>query len=48
LLEGKGCLDISRRRPKKEGDIKMELREEFGRVWVGFIWLSIGTDGELL
>jgi hypothetical protein len=28
-------------------NIKMELRED-GMVWIGLIWLRIGTSGELL
>jgi hypothetical protein len=37
-------------RPKRrwENGIKMDLREIGWGVWIGFIWLRIGTVGELL
>jgi hypothetical protein len=28
--------------------IKMDLREKDGMVWIGSIWLMIGTSGGLL
>jgi hypothetical protein len=28
--------------------LKRKLRKQGGRVWTGFIWLKIGTDGGLL
>jgi hypothetical protein len=37
------------RRPRRRwvGNIKMDLREN-GMVWIGLIWLRIGTSGGLL
>jgi hypothetical protein len=37
-------------RPKRrwEGGIRMDLREIGWGVWMGFDWLRIGTDGEML
>jgi hypothetical protein len=37
-------------RPKRgwEDNIEIDIREiGWSRVWIGFIWLTIGTDGEL-
>jgi hypothetical protein len=31
-----------------EDDIKMNLREIGKEVWIGWIWLRIGTSGRLL
>ena len=28
--------------------LKWILKEYFGRVWIGFIWLRIGTSGRML
>jgi hypothetical protein len=37
------------RRRSRRNNIKMDLRErEGGMVWIGLIWLRIGTSGELL
>jgi hypothetical protein len=49
--EGKRSLGRSRRRWLE--NIKMDLRErererQDGMVWIGFIWLRIGTSGGLL
>jgi hypothetical protein len=45
-LEGKRPLGRPRRR--WEDNIRMDLRIYGGKVCTGFIWLSIGTSGELL
>jgi hypothetical protein len=29
-------------------NIRIVLRKQGGKVWTGFIWLRIGTSGELL
>jgi hypothetical protein len=44
--EGKGQLG----RPKHRwlDNIRMGLREIEWKVWTGFIWLRMGTSGELL
>jgi hypothetical protein len=42
-----GKRSIGRPRYRWEDDIKMDLRE-IGWVWIGFIWLRIGTSGGLL
>jgi len=44
--EGKRPLGRPRRR--WEDNIRMDLRIYGGKVCTGFIWLSIGTSGELL
>jgi hypothetical protein len=31
-----------------EYNIRMDLRKKGGKVWIGFIWLRIGTGGGLL
>jgi hypothetical protein len=33
---------------RREVNIKMDLREIGFGMWIGFIWLRIGTDGGLL
>jgi hypothetical protein len=37
-------------RPRRsiENNIRMDLREQGGKVWTGCIWLWIGTSGGLL
>jgi hypothetical protein len=37
-------------RPRRRwvDNIKMDLREIDGMIWIGLIWLSIGTSGGLL
>jgi hypothetical protein len=44
--EGKRPLGRPRRR--WDDNIKMDLRENGWRVWIGFICLRIGTSGGLL
>jgi hypothetical protein len=39
---------LVRLRCKWEGNIKMDLRETWLKVWTGFIWLGTGTRGGLL
>jgi hypothetical protein len=44
----KGKRPLGRPTRRQEDNIKMDLWEiEFG-VWIGFIWLRIGTGGRLL
>jgi hypothetical protein len=31
-----------------EDNIKIDLRKYDCRLWIGFMWLRIGTNGELL
>jgi hypothetical protein len=31
-----------------ENNFKTNLREKYGRVWIGLIWLRTGTGGGLL
>jgi hypothetical protein len=38
---------LGRPRCRWEDNIKMGLRED-GMVWIGMIWLRIGTSGRLL
>jgi len=33
---------------RREDNIRMGLREMWWVVWSGFVWLRIGTSGELL
>jgi hypothetical protein len=42
--EGKRPLRAPRR--KWENNIKMDIREIIFGVWIGFIWLRIGTGGK--
>jgi hypothetical protein len=44
--EGKRSLGRPRRRLKD--NIKMDLGKENSEVWIGFIWLTMGTGGGLL
>jgi hypothetical protein len=46
ILVGKRPLGRSRRR--LEEYIKMDIREWYGVVWTGSIWLRIRTSGRLL
>jgi hypothetical protein len=43
-----GRRPLGRPRRKWEDNIKMELGEIGLRMWIGFIWLRIGIDDELL
>jgi hypothetical protein len=52
---GEKCIHIlvgkpEGRRPRRrwEDNIRMDLRELGLGLWIGFIWLRIGTGGELL
>jgi hypothetical protein len=36
------------RRPICKWEDNIKINEEGGRAWIGFIWLRIGTSGELL
>jgi hypothetical protein len=44
----KGKRPLGRPRRRWEDGIRMEIREIGGWMWIGFYWLRIGTDGELL
>jgi hypothetical protein len=44
-LDGKRT--FGRLRSRWEDNIRMDLREK-GWVWIGFIWLRIGTNGRPL
>jgi hypothetical protein len=50
ILVGKpeGKRPLGRRRSRWEENIKMDLRESGLGMWIVFIWLRIGTGGELL
>jgi hypothetical protein len=39
---------LGRPRRRWVDNIKMDLRDKNGILWTGFIWLWIGTSGELL
>jgi hypothetical protein len=39
---------LGKYRRRWEDNIRMDLRKIWGRVWIGFIWLRIGTSGGLL
>jgi hypothetical protein len=43
-----GRRPLGRRRRRWEDDIKKDLGEKGLGMWIGFIWLRIGTGGELL
>jgi hypothetical protein len=43
-----GRRPLGRPRCKWEDNIKMDLREIGLGMWIGFIWLRIGTRGGLL
>jgi len=45
-LEGKRPL--GRPREKREIILQLILEKQWAKVWVGFIWLRIGTSGGLL
>jgi hypothetical protein len=49
ILVGKpeGKRPVRRPRRRWKDDIKMDLRKD-GVVWIGLIWLSIGTNGGLM
>jgi hypothetical protein len=44
--EGKRPLGRSKRR--SEVDIRMAFRKEDGKMWIGCVWLRVGTGGRLL
>jgi hypothetical protein len=50
ILAGKpeGKRQLRKPRYKWVDNIKMDLREIGGMVWVGLMWLRIGTSGGLL
>jgi hypothetical protein len=50
ILAGKseGKRPLGRPRSRWVDNIKMNLREKVGTVWVGLVWLRIGTSGWLL
>jgi hypothetical protein len=50
VLVGKPKGNGPLRRPGRrwEDGIRMEIREIGWWMWIGFYWLRIGTDGELL
>jgi hypothetical protein len=50
ILVGKpeGRRPLGRSRRRWEDNIKMDLREIGFGVWIGLIWLGIGTGGKLL
>jgi hypothetical protein len=50
LLVGKpeGKRPLGRPRRRWVGNIRMHLGGWDGVMWTGFVWLSIGTGGELL
>jgi len=39
---------LGRHSRRSEDDLRMDLREYGGKVWIGFISLRIGTSGGLL
>jgi hypothetical protein len=43
-----GRRPLGRPRRRREDNIKMDLREMGLGMWIGFIWLRIGTGGGLL
>jgi hypothetical protein len=43
-----GRRSLGRPRCRWEDNIKMDLREMGLGMWIGFIWLRIGTGGGLL
>jgi hypothetical protein len=48
ILKREGKIPLGRRRLRWEDNIQIHFREIRGRVWIGFIWLRIGTSGGLL
>jgi hypothetical protein len=48
LGKPKGKRPLGRPSHRCEDNIKMDLTETGLRVWMGFIWIRIGTDGGLL
>jgi hypothetical protein len=50
VLVGKpeGKRPLGRPRHRWEDEIRMDLREIGWGMWIGFIWLRIGTGDELL
>jgi hypothetical protein len=44
----KGKAPLRRHRRRWEYNIKMDLRDTAWRVWIGYIWLRIGTVGGVL
>jgi hypothetical protein len=43
-----GMRPLGRPGHRWESNIRMDLREVGGRVWIGLIWLRIVTSGRLL
>jgi hypothetical protein len=39
---------LERPRRRREDNIKMDFRETGFGLWIGFIWLMIGTSGGIL
>jgi hypothetical protein len=50
ILVGKpeGKRPLGRPRSRWEDNIEMDLTEKRSGVWIGFIWLGVGTGGGLL
>jgi hypothetical protein len=46
--KAEGRKPLGRPRRRWEDDIKVDFREVGWGAWTGFIWLRIGTGGELL
>jgi hypothetical protein len=44
----KGKIPLGKPRRRWEDGNRMDLREIGWRVWIGFDWLRIGTDGGIL
>jgi hypothetical protein len=38
---------LGRPRCSQDDNIKMDLKEVFRGVWIGFIWIKIGSSGKL-
>lgn len=39
----KGKALLGRHKHRSEDNIRMDLKEKIGRVWIRFIWLRVGT-----
>ena len=48
MAKSEGTRPLGRSKHRWENNIKMDLKERFGRAWPGLIWLRIRTCGEVL
>jgi hypothetical protein len=48
VVKPEGKRSLRRPRHRLKGNTRGNVKEIFGRVWAGLIWLKVGTSGGLL